>query len=75
MFISQYCFTKYFLEAFRLRDKESMDKLVEWCERYGNGCWNGEAYALDCKTGLKPIYEYDEENDENTLVEWKFINL
>lgn len=75
MFINRYCFTEYLTDALNRRDKKSMDKLVEWCERYGNNDWNGECYALDGKIGLKPIYEYDEKNDEYTLVNWEFINL
>lgn len=75
MFISQYCFTEYFIDALNRKDKESMGKLIEWCERYGNSYWNGEVYALDGKTGLKPSYAYDEENEEYVLIDWEFVNL
>ena len=54
-------------------EEGAVDHLADWFSSYGMQNWNGEAFIIDEKTGLFPLYEGNDEDIEVVGYEIKNI--
>lgn len=53
--------------------QEDINALGEWFDRHGMMFWNGEYFDADEGLRLRPVWEWDEENDCGEVVGYEIF--
>ena len=70
-FVGEYSYADLLSAVENDPSPENVNALGEWFDRYGQTYWNGEAYIIDERRCIVPIYQPSEQYDGCDIIGYK----